>query len=92
MEDVVPASHNCEEPIISRSEWQVLSVLDGGYLSIMDANANIRDDMKLPDENENDEEVAKRITEGVEEGKNIFVTILNSMGYEKVIDAQEKNN
>lgn len=58
----------------------------------MDTLGNIRDDMKLPEETDNDKVVSKRITEGCDEMKDIFCTILQSMGIEKVIEAQEKTN
>lgn len=58
----------------------------------MDSLGNVRDDLKLPEETENDEVVAKRITEGCDNMKDIFCTVLNSMGIEKVIESQEKTN
>jgi len=58
----------------------------------MDTLGNIRDDMKLPDETENDKVVAKRITDGCDNMKDIFATILCAMNIEKVIEAQEKTN
>ena len=58
----------------------------------MDSNGNLRDDMRLPDDNEDDKVISKRITEGVDNMKDIFATVLQSMGIEKVIDAAEKTN
>ena len=58
----------------------------------MDSMGNLRDDMRLPDDNEDDKVVAKRITEGCDNMKDIFCTVLQSMGIEKVIESAEKTN
>jgi hypothetical protein len=58
----------------------------------MDDLGNMRDDMRLPDENEKDIELAKRIQQLFEAGSNVYVVILSAMGIEKVIDASEKTN
>lgn len=66
--------------------------MDEDFVSLMDPNTgNTRDDLKLPTETDKDEEVAKRIRDGCEAGSDIFCTVLNSMGIEKIIDANEKN-
>ena len=92
LEDVVPASHGCEEPILKRNEYQVLSYTEEGYLSLMDALGNVRDDMQLPTETENDKIVAERITNGCDNMEDIYCTVLNSMNIEKVIEAAIKTN
>lgn len=88
-EDSIPASHNCDIPNIKRTEWQVISVDGDGYLTIMDTKGNTRSDLKLPEEVEDDAVVSKRITDGVEAGKDILVTVLAAMGIEKVVEAKE---
>ena len=90
LEDVVPASHGCEEPVLKRNEYQVLSYNDEGYLSLMDELGNLRDDMQLPTETENDKIVSDRITKGCDDMKDIFCTVLSAMGHQKVIDSAEK--
>ena len=54
-------------------------------------NGETREDLKLPEETENDEEITKRIQEGIENGKDIFVSVLSAMNIEKIVEAQEKN-
>ncbi len=76
---------------MKRTEYQVLSCNEDGYLSLMLPNGDYRDDLKLPDETEDDEETSKRITDGLESGKDIFVSVLSAMNIEKVIECQEKN-
>ena len=57
----------------------------------MDEHGNVRDDMKLPEETDDDKVVSKRITEGLDELKDIFCTVLAAMNIEKVVDAKEKD-
>ena len=57
----------------------------------MDEHGNVRDDMKLPEETDDDKVVSKRITEGLDELKDIFCTVLAAMNIEKVVESCEKN-
>ena len=56
----------------------------------MDELGNVRDDMAMPTETDNDKVVSARITNGCDNMKDIFCTVLSAMGYEKVIDSCEK--
>ena len=91
MEDSVPCSHNCEQPIIKRTEWQVLSVDGDNYVTVMDPLGNTRADLKLPEDTEADADIAKRIVDGLEAGKEILVTVLAAMSIEKIADVKEVN-
>ncbi len=71
---------------------QLINVSDDGYLSLMDEHGNMRDDMRLPDESETDQELSKRIQSMFDEQKNVYIVILSAMNIEKVIDASEKTN
>ena len=71
---------------------QLINVSDDGYLSLMDEHGNMRDDMRLPDESETDQELSKKIQSMFDEQKNVYIVILSAMNIEKVIDASEKTN
>ena len=88
-QDACPVSHNKESPNIVRTEWTVMSVDDEGFLSIIDKLGNMRQDLKLPKETEDDEVISNRITNGLENGRTVLVTVLASMGIEKIEDAKE---
>lgn len=92
LEDVCPASHGCEEPVIKRTELQLINVADDGYLTLMDELGNCRDDLKLPDENEKDETLSKKIKDLFEQQANVYIVVLAAMNIEKVIDCSEKTN
>lgn len=88
-QDVCPVSHAKEAPNIKREEWTVMSVDDEGYIALVDKTGKMRQDLKLPSETEDDVEVAKKITDGLESGKTIIVTVLSAMKIEKIEDAKE---
>ena len=47
--------------------------------------------MKLPDDTEDDQKLCKRIREALNEGKEIILTVLESMKIEKVVEVSDKN-
>ena len=47
-EDMAPTSHNVNVPVITRNDYQVVA-LDGDFLSLMDANGNMKDDVAIPE-------------------------------------------
>ena len=88
-EDSYPTSHNMEYPIIKRTEWQAISIDGEGFVTLMDIKGTIRSDLRLPAEIEADEVVTQRITNGLEEGREVMVTVLSSMGNEKIEAAKD---
>ncbi len=69
-----------------------MSIGDEDYVSLYTQTTGVvREDLKLPDENEDDKELSDKIRSAVEEGKSIYATVLASMGIEKIIEFQEKN-
>jgi translation initiation factor 5A len=89
MEDSLPTSHNVEVPIIKRSEWQAIAIDGDGYLTLMNDQGTTRSDLRLPEETEDDEVLASRIKDGIENGKDVFVTVLAAMGIEKINECKE---
>lgn len=75
---------------IKQTEWTVVSIDDQGYVTLMDLKGNIRQDLKLPDENEEDKIKANKIKELLEEGKEFSVSVLECMKIEKIIEVNEK--
>lgn len=92
MEDSLPCGHNVEVPVIKRTEWQAISVDNDGYVTLMDTQGNTREDLQLPNDTEDDAVIANRIRSGLDEGKEIMVTVLSAMKIEKIAEAKETNN
>ena len=85
-------SHNVEVPNIKRTEWTAITYDAEGYLTLMDLQGNTRQDLKLPDNTEEDNILSERIKQCLDDGKEITVTVLESMKIEKVVDMSDKTN
>ena len=88
-EDSAPSSHNMECPIIKRTEWQAISVDDEGYVTLMDTKGTLKSDLKLSTDTDSDVTVGDRIREGLDAGREVLVTVLSSMGIEKIETAKD---
>jgi translation initiation factor 5A len=91
LEDSLPTSHGVDVPNIKRIEMQAISLDEDGYVTLMNDKGETRADLSLPTDTENDEEVAKKIKEGVEQGLEVLVTILQAMGIEKIVECKFVN-
>jgi hypothetical protein len=56
----------------------------------MNEQGTTRSDLILPDETD-DEVLAARINDGINSGKEVFVTVLAAMGIEKVNECKESS-
>jgi translation initiation factor 5A len=79
LEDISPSTHNMDVPHVRRTEYTLLNIEEGEYLSLMTDNDS-KDDVKLP---END--LGNEIQAAFEDGKDIMITILTAMGEEAPI-------
>lgn len=85
VDDIVPSSHNCDVPHVSRTDYQLLDITDDEFVSLLTENGNTKDDLKLPADNN----LWKQITEGHEQGKDLLVTVLSAMGEEQIVAVKE---
>lgn len=90
-EDMCPTSHNMEVPNVSRTEYALLDCdEDAGSMSVLLDNGETKDDLNLPkDTTGNYTPCAEEIIKMYGEGKNCMVTVLATMGQEKVIAVKE---
>ncbi|KAM0890752.1 hypothetical protein ACQ4PT_026839 [Festuca glaucescens] len=80
-EDTVPSSDNCDVPHVIRTDYQLIDMSEDGYvMSLLTENGSTKDDLKLP----TDESLAGQIKDGFNEGKDLVVTVLSSMGEEQI--------
>ena len=90
-EKCVPSSLTQYSPIVLREEYMFMNIDDEEYLSLVSKNGQIRSDLKLPHNGEEDELTCLKFKELLEEGKTIIMTVLSSMGIEKISDVKESN-
>ena len=62
-----------EVPNVSRQEFQLLDI-DDGYLSLMTADGDTKDDVKVPEG-----ELGDKLQSEFDEGKDLIVTIISAM-------------
>ena len=90
-EDSQPTSHNVEIPIITRKAWQVLG-LDDEFVTLFNPETGeTRSDLRLPDDTPHDKTHSDFIRKGLDDGTTIVVTVLASMGIEKITEPKESN-
>merc|ERR1712188_7720 len=58
-EELCPASHNALVPFVTRKEYQVMSVDDEPYVSLMDADGECREDLQFPSGTSDDDNTSK---------------------------------
>ncbi|KAJ3223925.1 Eukaryotic translation initiation factor 5A [Clydaea vesicula] len=76
LEDISPSTHNMEVPHVKRTEYTLLDI-DDGFLNLMTADGGTKEDVKLPDG-----EIGNKIQAEFDEGKDLIITVVASMGEE----------
>jgi translation initiation factor 5A len=80
---------NVDAPVCKRSEYTLINIEDDGFVSLMSENGDIKEDLKLP-EDEWLKDVTEKIREIFEDGtKECTVTVLGALGTEKIIAVRE---
>ncbi|KAJ0754967.1 putative ribosomal protein L2, domain 2 [Helianthus annuus] len=80
LEDIVPSSHNCDVPHVSRTDYQLIDISEDGFVSLLTENGNTKDDLKLP----TDDALLTQIKDGFAEGKDLVVSVMSAMGEEQI--------
>ncbi|GJQ96563.1 eukaryotic translation initiation factor 5A [Tanacetum coccineum] len=80
LEDIVPSSHNCDVPHVTRTDYQLIDISEDGFVSLLTESGNTKDDLRLP----TDEPLLSQIKDGLANGKDLVVTIMSAMGEEQI--------
>uniref|UniRef100_A0A3Q1JKY4 Eukaryotic translation initiation factor 5A n=1 Tax=Anabas testudineus TaxID=64144 RepID=A0A3Q1JKY4_ANATE len=75
-EDMCPSTHNMDVPSIKRIDYQLVNINEN-YMSLMSDNGDIREDLRVPEN-----EVGKEIESKFEAGEEFMVTVISAMGEE----------
>lgn len=85
LEDIVPSSHNCDVPHVDRTEYQLIDITEDGFVSLLTDSGNTKDDLRLP----TDEALEGQIKSGYDDGKDLLLTVMSSMGEEQICAVKE---
>ncbi|KAI0986232.1 hypothetical protein GJ496_006708 [Pomphorhynchus laevis] len=80
LEDICPSTHNMEVPHVARTDYSLMDIDHEGYLSLVDENNNVRDDLKIPET-----DLGEQIKTKFEADDPIKVTVLKAMDEESII-------
>merc|ERR1712199_7043 len=86
-EDICPSSHNMQQPVVFRDDFQLADIDDEGYVSLMREDGTTKDDLKLP---END--VGELIRKDYAADKQLLITVVRAMGDEQIMGSKEMQN
>ena len=85
LEDIVPSSHNCDVPHVTRTDYQLIDISEDGFVSLLTESRHTKDDLKLP----TDEQLLAQIKAGFDEGKDLVVTVMSAMGEEQICSLKD---
>lgn len=83
-EDLSPSTHNMDVPNVSRNEFQLIDIADDGFLSLMNNEGAIKDDVRIPEGDFGD-----KINKEFNDGKDLIITVIAAMGEEAAISMKE---
>merc|ERR1712154_265273 len=78
-EDICPSTHNMNVPNITRKDYTFVDIVDG-FLSLMDDDGSMKEDLALPDD-----DCGKEITAKADSGESFAITVMTAMGEEKAV-------
>jgi translation initiation factor 5A len=73
-----------QTPQLKYLVYQVISIDDDKFLTLMDIKGNTRTDIKLTNTIRKDDKLYEKLMTSFKSGKEILITVLYSMGIEKI--------
>jgi len=86
LEDIAPSTHGTTVPNVFKEEYSLLDISDEDYLSLMDANGEVREDLQMPTY---PDELVKQIRDGFDAGDTLSVWVVKAMGEENVMSCKK---
>merc|ERR1711977_321372 len=80
LEDICPSTHNMEVPNVTRQDYQMIGHEDGFAHLMHDSTSEIREDIKIPDD-----EIGAEVVQRYDDGDTFIVTVVEACGEEKIV-------
>jgi len=95
VEDLVPSSHTTYAPFVKKEEYQALSV-DDGFITVLTASGETREDLKLPSEMNppppGADELSGRIQKMLDDEQDFYVIVQSACNIEQIMDTKVMTN
>jgi len=81
-EDICPSTHNMEAPVVKRKDYQLMSINEDGFVSLLNLdNCEEKADLKIPED-----DLGKQIRDAFEKDETgILCTVVTAMGEESIL-------
>jgi len=86
-EDIIPSTHTCKVPVVTKKEYSLVDISSDGFLSLMNDDAEIREDVQFPTYPDN---FAREIQQAFDTGKPQIVTLVSAMGHDQIVQIKEE--
>jgi translation elongation factor P/translation initiation factor 5A len=73
-------------PVVKISVLQLISIDNDKFCTLIDILGNTKADLKIPETHKEDKEMSNKISDNFYKGKEVLVTTLYSLGFEKIVD------
>ena len=84
-EDIIPSTHTAHIPFVTRKEYNVIGIDDEEYISLMNDDGDMKEDLKPPTWPEGLGDDPKAAIEDAEaSGKTVVVSVIGAMEKEQI--------
>lgn len=90
-ECTVSTGDNIDSPNTKRIEYTLIDINEDDFVTLMDEQGEMKEDLKLPTDEWLKDQVAK-IREYHQAEKECFITVLSACGKEKIVSVREGKN
>ena len=80
-----------DAPVVTKTDYTLINIDEDGYMSLMNDRGEIKADLRLPEDEWLKEVVERAKMIFKEDEKDCLVTVIGSMGQEKLITSREIN-
>jgi len=85
IEETHSSSSNVDVPFVKKTEWQLIDINEEGYLCLMDTSGATKEDIKVPDNSDDDRKLVEEMQGGLDGSKQVIVSVISALNTERVV-------